>query len=94
MAAKSEQKDDRMLQLVRGVQYSHELLAKIESIKTYTKQMKNVGELTPDEYTVLARQTATMEQVARNIIRDRERRFERAGGVFNRPTPPEFHTRK
>lgn len=87
-------KDERLLQLVRGVQYSHELLAKIEGIKTYTKQMKNVGELTPDEYTVFVRQTATMEQVARNIIRDREKRYERAGGVFNRPTNPEFHTKK
>lgn len=86
---------DKMLSLVRGIQYSHELLAKVEGIKTYVKQMRQAGEMDQTEYAALFKQLTTIEGTARDLIRDREKRFERAGGIFNsQPPKPEFYTTK
>jgi len=73
------------LQMVKGIQYSHELLAKISGVKNYAKQMKAVGEMTQDEYEKVHKQITLLEATARDMIRERETRFERAGGVFARP---------
>lgn len=82
------------LDLVKGIQYSHELLAKVSSVKNYVKQMRQVGEMSKDEFDMIQKQVTIIEGMARDMIIERETRFERAGGMFTRPENirNEFHT--
>lgn len=84
------------IDLVRGIRHSHELLAKVSGVKNYIKLMRSVGEMSKTEFESTHKQITILEAMARDMIHDRETRYERAGGVFMRPENirSEFYTKK
>lgn len=73
-----------------GVKFAHELLAKLEGLKSYGKRMRQAEHLDKTEYDCLCRPLLSVESIIRDIVKDREARHEQAGGIFAQPEHSRF----
>lgn len=83
-------------ELAKGIEFSQEFLGRVMSVKNWIRHMRSAGGMNQIEFEQAQKQISMLEGMARNMIRDREARYERAGGLFMRPENirSEFYTKK
>lgn len=62
---------------------AHDLLGRVEGIKSFIRRSRSEGALGNEEFTVLMHYAGELDRLSRSIVADREKRHERAGGNFN-----------
>src|SRR5690606_11378359 len=74
----------------KSVEAAHEILGKVEGLKSYIRGCKTAGTLDHYEYSELLKPLLKMDIVSRGIVKDKERIHEQGGGTFNVPVAPKM----